>query len=161
MRYNILGSTNTQNGDATAATATSPKTNTLMSCLPADLRAVMRPMCVYTVCDLPSGAPVPGASASVTATIDFLPLLAELEIHGVLEWAYSSEKDKQTQYAYFKNGNSKVKYKHSSQSSTGIWWSRSLIKDFLTGCFCCVDSDGTATNTKASNSDGVAPMFKV
>ena len=161
MRYNILGSTNTQNGDATATTATSPKTNTLMSCLPADLRAVMRPMCVYTVCDLPSGAPVPGTSASAVATIDFLPLLAEFEIHGVLEWAYSGEKDKQTQYAYFKNGNSKVKYKHSSQASTGIWWSRSLIKDFITGCFCCVGSDGAATNTKASNSDGVAPMFKV
>ena len=133
MRYNILGSTNIQNGDATAVTATSPKANTLMSCLPADLRAVMRPMCIYT--DNTSSGP--DTAAYVTTTIDFLPLLAEFEIHGFRYSANSAEKNNQTQYAYFKNGNSRVKYRHNSQSSTTTWWSRSPSIGGNTK-FCCV-----------------------
>ena len=151
MRYNILGSTNTQNGNATATTATSPKSNTLMSCLPADLRAVMRPMCVYT--DNTGGG-------SVTTTIDFLPLLAEFEIHGTQTCANSAEKNNQTQYAYFKNGSSKVKYRHNSQSSTMTWWSRSPDSYDSAG-FCYVDRTGSAGFNGASYSFGVAPAFKV
>ena len=156
MRYNILGSTNTQNGNATATTATSPKSNTLMSCLPADLRAVMRPMCVYT--DNTGGGS--DTASYVTTTIDFLPLLAEFEIHGTQTCANSAEKNNQTQYAYFKNGSSKVKYRHDSQSSTMSWWSRSprsLSRDH----FCCVNDRGGASHTTASLSIGVAPAFKV
>ena len=156
MRYNILGSTNTQNGNATATTATSPKSNTLMSCLPADLRAVMRPMCVYT--DNTGGGS--DTASYVTTTIDFLPLLAEFEIHGTQTRANSAEKNNQTQYAYFKNGSSKVKYRHDSQSSTMSWWSRSprsLSRDH----FCCVNDRGGASHTTASLSIGVAPAFKV
>lgn len=156
MRHNILGSTNIQNGDATATTANSPKSNTLMSCLPADLRAVMRPMCVYT--DNTGGGS--DTASYVTTTIDFLPLLAEFEIHGDRFCANSAEKNNQTQYAYFKNGNSKVKYIHDSQSSTTPWWSRS--PDFSnSGSFCSVYDNGGVTNDYASFSNGVAPAFKV
>lgn len=156
MRYNILGSTNTQNGNATATTATSPKANTLMSCFPADLRAVMRPMCIYT--DNTGGGS--DTASYVTATIDFLPFLAEFEIHGTRTCANSAEKNNQTQYAYFKNGSSKVKYRHDSQSSTLLWWSRSPYSrggDF----FCCVSNSGSANATSAFLSSGVAPAFKV
>lgn len=156
MRYNILGSTNTQNGNATATTATSPKSNTLMSCLPADLRAVMRPMCVYT--DNTGGGS--DTASYVTTTIDFLPLLAEFEIHGTRSCANSAEKNNQTQYAYFKNGSSKVKYRHDSQSSTPSWWSRSPYS-IRSDSFCLVDGDGIASATDAGSSRGVAPAFKV
>lgn len=156
MRYNILGSTNTQNGNATATTATSPKSNTLMSCLPADLRAVMRPMCVYT--DNTGGGS--DTASYVTTTIDFLPLLAEFEIHGTQNSANSAEKNNQTQYAYFKNGSSKVKYRHDSQSSLVNWWSRSPYSHG-SGSFCVVSSRGGASGDLAHYSRGVAPAFKV
>lgn len=156
MRYNILGSTNTQNGNATATTATSPKSNTLMSCLPADLRAVMRPMCVYT--DNTGGGS--DTASYVTTTIDFLPLLAEFEIHGTQTCANSAEKNNQTQYAYFKNGSSKLKYRHDSQSSTGGWWSRSPYST-SSRTFCTVTSGGSAGGNRADSSNGVAPAFKV
>lgn len=156
MRYNILGSTNTQNGNATATTATSPKSNTLMSCLPADLRAVMRPMCVYT--DNTGGGS--DTASYVTTTIDFLPLLAEFEIHGTRTCANSAEKNNQTQYAYFKNGSSKVKYRHDSQSSTMAWWSRSPYSGSSID-FCLVHRSAGADLNNAYYSNGVAPMFKV
>lgn len=156
MRYNILGSTNTQNGNATATTATSPKSNTLMSCLPADLRAVMRPMCIYT--DNTGGGS--DTASCVTTTIDFLPLLAEFEIHGTRTCANSAEKNNQTQYAYFKNGSSKVKYRHDSQSSPTAWWSRSPYST-SSRTFCTVISSSSAGGNRADSSNGVAPAFKV
>ena len=156
MRYNILGSTNIQNGDATAVTATSPKANTLMSCLPADLRAVMRPMCIYTD-NTGAGS---GNESYVTTTIDFLPLLAEFEIYGSRYTANLAEKNNQTLYAYFKNGNSRVKYRHNSQSSPTTWWSRSPRIGGNTE-FCCVSPDGDTSGYSAAGSGGVAPMFKI
>lgn len=156
MRYTILGSTNTQNGDATASTATSPKANTLMSCLPADLRAVMRLMCIYT--DNTGGGS--NTASYVTTTIDFLPLLAEFEIRGAQIFANSAEKNNQTQYAYFKNGNSKVKYRHDKQSSETVWWSRSPSCTTNYG-FSYVYGSDIAFDGSASYSNGVAPIFKV
>ena len=157
MRYNILGSTNTQNGDATATAATSPKANTLMSCLPADLRAVMRPMCIYTD---NTGGGVNTTASYVTTTIDFLPLLAEFEITGEYLSGHFAEHDNQTQYAYFKDGNSKVKYRHAAQSTEANWWSRSpsYNGDFT---FCIVNDSGDPNDEGATASYGVAPMFKV
>lgn len=156
MRYNILGSTNTQNGDATATTATSPKANTLMSCLPSDLRAVMRPMYVYT--DNTGGGS--DTASYVTGTLDYLPLLAEYEVHGARSSANSAEQNNQTQYAYYKNGNSKKKYNHSNTSSAVFWWERSpSCGDDAS--FCNATNNGTTDTTDANLSCGVAPMFKV
>ena len=156
MRYNILGSTNTQNGDATATTATSPKANTLMSCLPSDLRAVMRPMYVYT--DNTGGGS--DTASYVTGTLDYLPLLAEYEVYGTRTFANSAEQNNQTQYAYYKNGNSKKKYNHSNTSSAVFWWERSpSCGDDAS--FCNATSNGTTDTTDANFSCGVAPMFKV
>ena len=156
MRYNILGSTNTQNSDATSTTATSPKANTLMSCLPSDLRAVMRPMYIYT--DNTGGGS--DTASYVTGTLDYLPLLAEYEVYGTRTHANSVEQNNQTQYAYYKNGNSKVKYNHSDISFVASWWLRSPYcnnSDF----FCLVNSDGNVSATYAILSFGGAPMFKV
>lgn len=156
MRYNILGSTNTQNGDATSTTATSPKTNTLMSCFPSGLRAVMRPMCIYTD-NIGGGS---DTASYVTGTIDYLPLLAEYEVHGARFYANSAEQNNQTQYAYYKNGNSKVKYNYSAISSVMDWWIRSpnYSRD---NYFCYVSGNGYPGDNYANYSNGVAPMFKV
>ena len=156
MRNTVLGSTNTQNGDATAAATASPVANSLMSCLPTDLRTVMRPMCIYT--DNTGGGS--DTASYVTPTIDFLPLLAEFEIYGARTFANSTEQNKQVQYAYFKNGNSKKKYRHSDQSTTSYWWSRSPRSSY-SDSFCMVNYLGSANSSGSRTSYGVAPMFKV
>lgn len=156
MRYTVLGSTDTQNGDATSTTVASPKANTLMSCLPSDLRAMMRPMYVYT--DNTGGSS--DMASYVTGTLDYLPLLAEYEVHGGRSFANSAEQNNQTQYIYYKNGNSKVKYNHSSTSSAVYWWNRSPY--YGNGIyFCNVSRFGAENYNNAYSSNGVAPMFKV
>ena len=156
MRYNTLGSTNTQNGDATNTTATSPKANTLLSCFPAELRKVMRPMYIYS--DNTGGGS--DIASYVTGTLDYLPLLAEYEIHGSRHFANSAESTKQTQYAYFKNGNSKIKKRHDNLNSSGPWLCRSTYATH-SGAFCCVATTGIATMSGVNISSGVAPMFKI
>ena len=157
MRYGILGSTNTQNGDATVTTATSPKAKTLMSCLPSDLRAVMRPMYIYT--DNTGGGS--DTASYVTGTLDYLPLLAEYEVHGTRKYANSAEQNNQTQYAYYKNGNSKKKFNHSDVAYSEVsWWVRSPSSD-NSDHFCIVSSNGSTDSNYSLLSFGVAPAFKV
>ena len=156
MRNDILGSTNVTNGNATSTCATSPKENTLMSVLPADLRAVMKPMNIYT--DNTGGGS--NNASYVTKTVDYLPLLAEFEIFGSRTWANSAEQNYQQQYQYYKNGNSKVKYSHSSTGSTAYWWERSPYAN-NGGYFCNVHTHGNAARYYATSSYGVAPAFRV
>ena len=156
LRYDVLGSTNTNDGDATATTATNPVANTLMAALPADLRAVMKPMTIYT--DNTGGGS--DTASYVTKTTDYLPLLAEYEIFGTRSYANSAEKNYQAQYEYYHAGNSKVKYQHSSQSSAAWWWERSPYY-YNSGHFCGVDTNGGAGYNVARYSGGVAPAFRV
>ena len=162
LRYDVLGSTNVNNGDATATCATSPVSGTLMAALPSDLRAVMKPMNIYT--DNTGGGS--NTASYVTKSVDYLPLLAECEIFGS-SYGYSgngyandAEKNYQQQYQYYKNGNSKVKYRHNSTSSTASWWERSPYCT-TSGNFCRVTLGGNATNYTARYSYGLAPAFRV
>ena len=169
MRYDILGSTDVAPSgygttksmscvgyDATSTCATNPVANTLMSCLPADLRAVMKPITKWTNNVGNSG----DTEAKVTASVDYLPLLAEFEIFGTRTYANSFEQNHQQQYAYFAAGNSRVKYRHSATGSTAYWWGRS---PYCTGSysFCLVNTGGNSYNHGASYSNGVAPIFLV
>ena len=156
LRYDVLGSTNTNDGDATATTATSPVSGTLMAALPSELRAVMKPMTIYT--DNTGGGT--DTASNVTSSVDYLPLLAEYEIFGTRSYANSAEKNYQAQYAYYSAGNSKVKYRHSATSSTASWWERS---PYYTNSysFCVVSTNGTANGSNAWNSYGLAPAFRV
>ena len=156
LRYDVLGSTNTNDGDATATTATNPVANTLMAALPSDLRAVMKPMTIYT--DNTGGGS--NTASNVTASVDYLPLLAEYEIFGTRSYANSSEQNHQAQYAYYSAGNSKVKYRHSATSSAAWWWERSPIYG-SSSVFCFVNTNGGAYRDAARYSIGVAPAFRV
>lgn len=156
LRYDVLGSTNSNNNDAGTTTATSPVSGTLMAALPSDLRAVMKPMTIYT--DNTGGGS--NTASYVTASVDYLPLLAEFEIFGTRSYANSAEQNYQQQYQYYKNGNSKVKYRHSSTSSTAYWWERSPDYDNST-YFCSVDPNGSANTYNAWYSYGLAPAFRV
>lgn len=156
LRYDVLGSTNSNNNDAGTTTATSPVSGTLMAALPSDLRAVMKPMTIYT--DNTGGGS--NTASYVTASVDYLPLLAEFEIFGTRSYANSAEQNYQQQYQYYKNGNSKVKYRHSSTSSTARWWERSpYYTDSNT--FCIVYTNGYAGTGNARYSYGLAPAFRV
>ena len=156
LRYDVLGSTNSNNNDAGTTTATSPVSGTLMAALPSDLRAVMKPMTIYT--DNTGGGS--NTASYVTASVDYLPLLAEFEIFGTRSYANSAEQNYQQQYQYYKNGNSKVKYRHSSTSSTARWWERSPYYG-NSSSFCAVSTYGSANSNTARSSYGLAPAFRV
>lgn len=156
LRYDVLGSTNSNNNDAGTTTATSPVSGTLMAALPSDLRAVMKPMNIYT--DNTGGGN--NTASYVTKSVDYLPLLAEFEIFGTRSYANSAEQNYQQQYQYYKNGNSKVKYRHNSTGSTAYWWERSPYCDG-SNSFCFVNTYGYAGGNGARNSDGLAPAFRV
>ena len=170
LRYDILGSTNkapvnygkaratSDTGyDAPTNTATSPVANTLMAALPADLRAVMKPITKYT----DNKGNSSDVAANVTSSLDYLPLLAEQEIFGGNR-TYSNqyEKNSQVQYAYYSAGNSKVKYRHSATGSTAYWWERSPSY-INSSYFCGVYTDGGANYIYARYSYGLAPAFMV
>lgn len=156
LRYDVLGSTNSNNNDAGTTTATSPVSGTLMAALPSDLRAVMKPMTIYT--DNTGGGS--NTASYVTASVDYLPLLAEFEIFGTRSYANSAEQNYQQQYQYYKNGNSKVKYRHSSTSSAAFWWGRSPYY-YNGSSFCIVYTSGGASLYTAWYSHGLAPAFRV
>ena len=156
LRYDVLGSTNTDGGNATTTTATSPVSGTLMAALPSDLRAVMKPMTIYT--DNTGGGT--DTASNVTTSVDYLPLLAEFEIFGTRSYANSAEQNYQKQYTYFSSGNSKVKYRHSATGSTAFWWERSPYCG-SSNFFCYVYTDGLADSDPARSSYGLAPAFRV
>lgn len=156
LRYDVLGSTNSNNNDAGTTTATSPVSGTLMAALPSDLRAVMKPMNIYT--DNTGGGS--NTASYVTKSVDYLPLLAEFEIFGSRSYANSAEQNYQQQYQYYKNGNSKVKYRHSSTGSTAYWWERSPYYHD-SNYFCFVNTNGAASYGGARYSYGLAPAFRV
>lgn len=154
MRYDILGSTDTNNGDPTSTCATFPVAGTLMAAFPEDLRAVMKPATKYT--DNAGGG---GNNLSdITATQDYMPLLAEFEVQGEREYATSVEQNYQTQYAYYANGNSKVKYRQTSTGTSARWWCRSPDARNIY-FFCDVDTYGSANFENAGYSLGVSPVF--
>lgn len=167
MRYDILGSTNVepdgygaspsagQKGhDPTSTCATSPVADTLMAAFPADLRAVMKPATKYT-----DNLGENQSSSAVTATHDYLPLLAEFEAKGAITDANTYEKNYQEKYAYYENGNNRIKYRQLSIESAANWWLRSPMAD-NNHRFCRgaprFDSVGYGN---VSNSYGVSPVF--
>ena len=139
-----------------SGTPTSPPANSFMAALPADLRAVMKPVTKYT--DNTGGGS--NTSGAVTATTDYLFFLAEFEVQGARSYANQYEQNYQSQYDYYKAGNSKVKYRHDATGTAVYHWCRSAYcngSDY----FCTVSTDGDAGIIIASYSYGLAPGFCV
>ena len=145
MRKTILGSD---------ASPTSPRANTLLAALPADLRAVMKPITKYS--DNTGGGN--NTASYVTSTTDYLPLLSEFEYHGARTYANSAEQNFQQQYAYYQAGNSKVHYKHNATGTAAGAWCRSVNAAYANN-FCLVNTNGNAYGSNASDSWAVAPGF--
>ena len=145
MRSTVLGA---------ASDPTNPTANTLLAALPADLRAVMKSVTKYT--DNTGGGS--NSASAVTATTDYLWLLAEFEVFGSRTYANSSEPSSQAQYEYFKAGNSKIAYKHSAAETAAAWRLRSPYYSY-NDCFCAVGSGGGANYYGANRSLALVPGF--
>ncbi len=128
-----------------------------MSCLPSDLRAVMKPIIKYT--DNVGGNS--NVNGNVTSSIDYLPLLAEYEIFGKINNANEYEQNSQAQYAYYVNTNNIIiKGKYNEINSKVFWLERSPLCTSET-IFCAVGSDGNSSRRYARASSGIAPIFVV
>lgn len=126
------------------------------NCLPTDLKSVLKSITKYS--DNTGGGS--NTASYVTATMDDIFLLAEYEVFGSRNYANSAEQNYQAQYQYYKNSNSKVRYKHNSTGTTAYWWLRSVNADTSNG-FCSVNTSGSASSNYASYSCGFAPAFCV
>ena len=147
MRKTLLGNSNTP--DSTLE-------NSLMAALPSDLLAVMKTVTKYT--DNTGGGS--NSSGNVTATADYLFLLAEFEVFGTRYLANQYEQNSQKQYDYYKAGNSRVAYNHSAVSTAVWWWLRSAYYNNSSG-FCDVYTDGSYNYGHANYSAGLRPGFAV
>lgn len=124
--------------------------------LPTDLKNVLKTVTKYT--DNTGGGS--DSSSNVTATTETICLEAEFEVHGTRKYANSYEQNKQQQYDYYKNGNSKVRYKYNDTNSAVWWWNRSPYSGSSDG-FCFVDTDGLADADYSRDCNAVAPCFYV
>lgn len=139
-----------------SGTPTSPPANSLLAALPADLRAVMKPVTKYS--DNTGGGS--NNASYVTATTDYLFDLSEFEVQGSRTYANSAEKNYQLQYAYFKAGNSKITYHHGN-TGTAVWCFSRSVHYTSTSVFCMTSTDGGAGFANAYHSGGRAPGFTV
>ena len=145
MRTNICG------------TSLSSYSGTIISVIPAALRAVLKPVTKYTDNTANGG----GSKASyVTATTDYFFLLSEFEVFGSINYGNTNEKNKQAQYAYYSAGNSKIKHKHNRTSTIAEWYLRSPHAS-RSGLFVFVSAGGTSNQISAWASLGFAPGFCV
>ena len=169
FRYDILGATSTQPSDygkdhttscvgydATAATLTSPKANTLLAALPSDLRSNIRLWTRY-VDAVGNSSDV---DANIKATVDAITLLNEPEIFTSRSYANQHEYNHNTRMAYYANGNGTIKKKHSDGSTAVNWW-ESSPRYSDAGLFCFVYTIGSANNSSADFSYALAPAFKM
>lgn len=126
-----------------------------LAALPADLQNVLRKCTKYT-----NNVGNNDTESAVTMTEDWAFLLSEWEVQGARTYANQYEQNYQQQYDYFANGNSKIKYKQTDNSTSLIWWLRSPLAA-SSGVFCGVSASGGADIRNASFSFGFAPGFCV
>ena len=117
---------------------------TLQSGMPATLAKVKVPY-------------VENGQSTILYSNDYLFLPAEKEVFGTRGDSLLAEADALTQFAYYKNGGSKIKY---FSGSAVYWWLRSASSSSSSD-FCCVITSGNANAKRASNSYGAAPCFCV
>lgn len=125
----------------------------IFNALPDEWKAVITPCTKYT--DNVGGGS--DDSGNVTDTVDKIFLLSEFEVFGKKSYANSAEQNFQAQYDYFKNGNSKIRYKDSTACH---WWLRSPQASNNTS-FARVNPSGTVGSFNARYSQGIVPAFMV
>ena len=128
----------------------------IKNALSTDLQNVLKTVTKYT--DNVGGGS--NSSSNVTATTETICLEAEFEVHGARTYANSYEQNKQRQYDYYKNGNSKIRYKYNNANDTVYWWNRGPYSGDSVD-FCLVYTNGAANYSISRYSSAVAPCFYV
>lgn len=124
-----------------------------LDCIQSDLKNIIPYTTKYTN----------NGSGYTSATNDKIFILAEYEVWGKRLYAAINEQNYQAQYAYYANGNSKVKYKNNGAGSACYWWLRSAENGYVSTdkCFCVVTSNAAMNYGVADRSQGFAPAFRV
>ncbi len=150
------GSNDTNNGGWNGCYMRNSVMQWIKNALPTDLQNVLKTVTKYTD-NIGGGS---NSASSVTATTETICLEAEFEVQGVRKYANIYEQNKQKQYDYYKNGNSKTRYKYNNANDTVYWWNRSPYaarSDF----FCSVNTGGSADYYYSRYCYAVAPCFYV
>lgn len=151
LRNYVLGSGDIAGEDATSGCPTNPVANTLMAALPSDLRAVMKPMNVWSQNRDASGY-----------SVEYLPLLAYYEIFGAIATSSDIEADYLQRYEYYSLGNSQIKNGFGYSTSTSAWWTRTGAMSTTDFCWCISQYSWDKGQWLYANySRGVAPIFRV
>ena len=95
--------------------------------------------------------------STIVYSDDYMFLPAEAEVFGTRTYSSLAEANALTQFAYYKNGGSKIK---SLSGSAVIWWLRS-VSNTGSRYFCHVKTSGSTYFYSASSTYGVAPCFCV
>ena len=151
-----MNTTNTNSGGWNGSYMRKTICPQFLNALPADWRSAIVSCTKYS--DNTGGGN--NTASYVTATQDKIWLLAEFEAFGTRYYANSAEQNYQKQYDYYKNGNSRVRYKHNDTGTACYWWLRS-VRATGTAYFGLVDTDGGRGSDGAYCSRGFAPGFKV
>jgi hypothetical protein len=127
--------------------------------IPAALQSVVATMIKYTD-NVGSSF---DRSENVTPTSEKFSLASEFEIFATVTWANTYEQNYQQQYAYYKAGNSALKYQHNSTTTATHWWLRSpdnVSSD--TSRWCVVRDTGLISyDAYKHRSRGFAPIFSI
>lgn len=160
--------TQTLNSDSSSAT-TPTYTNSLLSALPSDLRAVMKTVTKYTSYD----------NSTAVSFTEYLPLLAPVEVFGkniqYLPYTTSAtgmvdytgaDEAYQEQYDYYKAGNSERHYLQDGEYinwSTGIKYTGRvwLRSEYNSSYYYCISDNGGLSYYNRSNGALLAPIFFV
>lgn len=150
-----MNTTNTNSGGWNSSYMRGTICAAFKNALPSALQSVLKSVTKYT-----NNTGNSSAASAVTATTDYIFLLSEYEVFGSISYGNSNESSKQTQYAYYSAGNSKIKYQHGSTSTAAAWWLRSPLSSY-SAAFVGVSTDGTVGSVPANASIGFAPGFCV
>lgn len=153
---NVGGWSSSYMRNTICGTSLTSYSNAFIGVIPSELRSVLKSVTKYT--DNKGNSST--TAANVTATTDYVFLLAEYEVFGSISNANTNEASKQAQYAYYSAGNSKVKYQHSATNAAAFWWLRSPRRS-TSAHFVDVSNGGGVSNRYAANSLGFAPGFCV
>ena len=150
------GNSNTNSGGWEGCYMRNSVMQWIKNALPTDLQNVLKTVTKYT--DNTGGGS--NESSSVTATTETICLEAEFEVQGARSYANSYEQNKQKQYDYYKNGNSKIRYKYNDTNIVVWWWNRNPYSD-TSHTFCYVNTAGSANANSSRYCRAVAPCFYV
>lgn len=143
-----MNSSNTNSGSWNGSARRTWCNNVFRNAIPSTLRAIFKQFKTVT-------AQTYNGSTNQTS-VDYFALPAEREIFDARNYCNQTEYNALFQFDYYKTASNRVK-KLGKTGTANIWWERSPSYGSSTS-FCNVNSDGTASNRRASSSYGLAPF---